>query len=214
MKASGSDGRTQRSEVGRQRVSEALVALVSDQGRMPTVEEVAARAGVSRRSVFRYFDGVEALELETARAMRAMVTDRLPLPAAEGPLEKRLWVLVQHRARLYEQISPVRRFLEAARNRGNLTFGEFIQDGQRRLREHLQAVLAPELKERPEMLPVLDLLTSWEAWVALRDGQRCSVPAAEAILLGALRAQLAATPAGRPPSDEERGQPVEGVDQE
>lgn len=197
MKLDEQDGRSQRALRGRQQVSEALVALIVEQGRMPTVEEVAARAGVSRRSVFRYFDGVEALEVETARVMRALMTERVPLPTADGPLTERLAVLVRHRAQLYERITPVRRFLDAARHRGNSAFDGFIEDGQRLLREHLQSLVAPELASDPGPLPVLELLTSWEAWVALRGGQRRTIPEAEQILLDALRAQLAPVTAQR-----------------
>jgi AcrR family transcriptional regulator len=184
------DGRGKRVVRGRTQVSQALVAMVVEQGRMPSVEEVAARAGVSRRSVFRYFDGVEALEVETARAMRALMTERVPLPEAEGSLDARLEVLVWHRARLYERISPVRRFLDAARQRGNSAFHTFIRDGQRMLRAHLRTVVGPELNAQPELLPILELLTSWEAWTSLRDGQGCSVAKARNIVLSGLKAQL------------------------
>ena len=189
------DGRQQRAVRGRQQVSAALVALVVEHGRIPNVDEVAARAGVSRRSVFRYFDGVSALEVETARVMRALVTERVPVPVADGSIDERLITLVRHRAELYERITPVRRFLEAAQQRGNAAFADFIADGQRLLREHLELTLRPELTTAPHLAAVLELLTSWEAWVALRDGQRRSRSAAERIVQDALRAQLMSTTA-------------------
>jgi AcrR family transcriptional regulator len=192
MKPQRPDGRAERALKGRRRVSEALVALVVASGRMPSVEEVAARAGVGRRSVFRYFDGVGALEVETARAMRALMTERVPLPAPLGSLDRRLAALVRHRARLYERIGPVRRFLEAARQRGNTAFDGFIDDGRRVLRENLEGVLEPELAGRPGLLPALELLTSWEAWVALREGQRRSPAAAQRVLREAISAVVAA----------------------
>lgn len=193
MKHETLDGRGQRAVRGRERVSQALVALVVAQGRMPSVDEVAARAGVGRRSVFRYFDGVEALELETARAMRVLMTERVPLPVAEGTLDQRLALLVRHRARLYERITPVRRFLDATRQRGNTAFDGFIDDARRMLRAHLRSVLSPELATHPDLLPVLDLLTSWEAWMALREGQKRSAAAAQKILRDAMEKQLSLT---------------------
>lgn len=197
MQADTPDGRARRALRGRQRVSEALVSLIAARGRMPTVEEVAERAGVGRRSVFRYFDGVEALETETAHAMRALITERVPPPDPRGTLEERLTRLVRHRERLYEHITPVRRFLDAARLRGNEAFDTLIDDGRRLLREHLVRMLAPELTRQPGVLPAVELLTSWEAWVALREGQRRSASKARHILHDTLRAMLTTAPSAR-----------------
>lgn len=162
------------------------MALVVKTGRMPTVDEVAARAGVARRSVFRYFDGVEALELETAHAMRAVMTEQVPPPAARGSLHERLDALVRHRATLYERLTPIRRFLDAARQRGNPAFDSLIDGGRKLLVQHLRVVLKPELVRTPRLQPVVELVTSWEAWVALREGQRRSAASARQIMREAL----------------------------
>ena len=190
MKSQTQDGRVQRAEKGRQRVSEALLALVVKTGQMPSVEEVAVRAGVARRSVFRYFDGVEALELETARAMRSLMTQQVPAPDATGPLAARLEALVRHRERLYERITPVRRFLEAARQRGNTRFDALIDEARRLLAAQLSASLQPELARAPGLQPALEVMTSWEAWVALREGQRRSPTSARRIVTEALETLL------------------------
>ena len=50
------DGRRRRREVNRQRVVTALLDLFSEGHVWPTVANVAVRAGVSERSIFRYFD--------------------------------------------------------------------------------------------------------------------------------------------------------------
>lgn len=185
------DGRSERALRGQRRVSEALVALIVETGTMPDLSAVARRAGVGRRSIFRYFDGVRALELETARVMRRMFTERVPLPVATGGFETRLEALVRHRANLYEHIAPVRRFLEAARARGNAKLATIIDEGRAAVRASLRSMLASELAARPELFRAAEVITSWEAWCALRDGLACSVAAARLEVKRLLRALFA-----------------------
>lgn len=173
------------------------MALVAKTGRMPTVDEVASRAGVARRSVFRYFDGVEALEVETAHAMRALMNEQVPPPDARGSLEERLDALVHHRAQLYDRLTPIRRFLDAARQRGNPAFDSLVDGGRKLLVQQLRTVLKPELAHNARLQPVLELVTSWEAWVALREGQRRSAASARQIMREALKALLNAKATSR-----------------
>lgn len=186
------DGRTRRADEGRRRVSEALVALVVETGVMPDVAAVARRARVGRRSVFRYFDGVEGLEVETAREMRRTFTERVPLPEPAGSFEARLAALALHRGDLYEAITPVRRFLDAARVRGNPPIDAIVDEGRAALRAHLCRMLAPELERHPGALAGADLATSWEGWRALREGQGLSVARARAEIIRVLQALFAA----------------------
>lgn len=186
------DGRRARSADGRRRVGAALLDLVREQGALPEVAEVARRAGVGRRTVFRYFDGVGALELETARMMRAQITAEHPLPAMTGDLDARLGALVRHRSVLYEWVTPVRRFLDAARAKGNPALDRFVDGARVLLRAQVRQALAPELAGRPGLLLPLEVVTSWETWHTLRRGHRCSVARARREVEGMVRALLAA----------------------
>lgn len=194
-----SDGRSRRALQGQRRVGEALVALIVESGRMPDVSTVARRAGVGRRSLFRYFDGVQALEVETARAMRGMFTELVPLPVPRGSFDERLTALVRHRAALYERITPVRRFLDAARARGNAQLATIIDEGRAALRSSLRSMLAPELRARPALLRAAEVVTSWEAWCALREGLACSVATSRREVTRLLRALFASPKRARSP---------------
>ena len=55
------DGRRQRRERNRDAVVDALLAIVADGDLAPSADAVAARAGLSTRSLFRYFDDVDDL---------------------------------------------------------------------------------------------------------------------------------------------------------
>ena len=61
------DGRVIRGERNREAIADAHLACYEDGILNPSIPEVAARAGVSARSVHNHFDDVEALRGEVAR---------------------------------------------------------------------------------------------------------------------------------------------------
>lgn len=63
----GVDGRSARKDRNLEAVIDAAIALVAEGNPTPTTAEVAARSGVSQRSVNRYFGDVTALLTEVAR---------------------------------------------------------------------------------------------------------------------------------------------------
>ena len=66
-----SDGRRARRERNREAVLDALMELVKEGDDDPSVDDIAARAGVSYRSVYRYFDDrADLFDAATKRAMR------------------------------------------------------------------------------------------------------------------------------------------------
>ncbi len=70
------DGRVERRERNRAAVVDAMVSLLDEGVLDVTLERAAERAGVSVRSVFRYFDGVDDLRRQTtARHFDVVVED-------------------------------------------------------------------------------------------------------------------------------------------
>ena len=55
------DGRNQRRDRNREAVVRALLELYREGNLGPSADEIAARAGISARSLFRYFDDVDTL---------------------------------------------------------------------------------------------------------------------------------------------------------
>ena len=75
------DGRRRRREKNRDAVIEALLGLVRGGDLDPTVVKIAERAGVSHRSVFRYFDDFNDLG---RTAIEQQFRETLPLGVIPG----------------------------------------------------------------------------------------------------------------------------------
>ena len=107
--AKSRDGRTVRGERTRAALVDSLLSLL-DEGRLrPTSAEIAARAGVSERSLFQHFPDREALFEATARAQYERVLPTLKPVDASLPLHERLDRFTEQRCRLYQLLGGVRR---------------------------------------------------------------------------------------------------------
>lgn len=165
------DGRLQRSERSREAIVQALLDLVGEGVLMPTAEQVADRAGVGIRTVFRHFSDMDRL----FAAMDARLqTQALPLLRAfppEGGLPERLRGLVRRRAAFFEKILPYKRAGSRLRWRS-----EYLRAQHAAMVRALRADLAswlPELKGAPaDLADAFELATSFEAWDRLRSEQR------------------------------------------
>jgi len=177
------DGRRLRAERNREAVVIAMVDLIRENGEVPTPEVVAERAGVSRRTVFRLFDDLEGLRAAVSNYMLQQVITRFPfpLPGGEG-LHERVDILVEHRAKVYEFIAPVRSLAESLR-RSQPAVGAGLEVDRKALRMHLESLLGDLIEPQDqERWHALELVTSWPAWRALRDDQHCSVAMAKRIV--------------------------------
>ena len=168
------DGRRLRREQNRQAVLEALVALLDDGVYQPTTNEIAERAGISPRSLFRYFDDVDdlsraAIERHMERVGPLFNLDVPPdLPTAE-----KIAQVVEQRARLFDAIAPTARTARVTAHRNPV-----IKTQLGRIRTHLRNELR-RVFGREDALPALDVLLSFESYELLRYDQ--GLPRAKAI---------------------------------
>lgn len=129
------DGRTMRRTRNRDAALDSLIELFEVGGVVPTIDEVAEHAGLSTRSIYRYFEDRDAL----IRAGVALLLERaLPLIAFEslgrGPFVERIESFVDHRLVLYDQFGAVA--LTAARGAAADPFiAEQFQVGHMLLRQ-------------------------------------------------------------------------------
>jgi AcrR family transcriptional regulator len=176
-----SDGRVRRGERSGQAIVGALLGLVGEGILEPTAQQVAARAGVGIRTVFRRFSDMESLFAEMSARVQA---EALPLVLGSRPtggLEERARAVVDQRAAFFERIASYKRSANLKRWRS-----PFLRDGHARLVRGLRADLTrwlPELRSAPEdVVNALDLVTSFEAWDRLRTEQRLGRERAQAVV--------------------------------
>jgi AcrR family transcriptional regulator len=156
-----------------------MLALVGEGVARPTAEQVAARAGVGLRSVFRHFRDMESLYVALDARVRAEVAPLVAGAAESGAAALRARALVHRRAQLFERIAPYKRAANLARQRS-----PHLDAAHRALVRELRGQLArwlPELAEAPRAVrSAIEQATSFEAWDRLRGDQALSAASAEA----------------------------------
>ncbi len=173
------DGRRASRERNRDAVVEALLNLYREGLLSPSPEEVAKRAGLSRRSLFRYFDDLDdlcraAIDRQTLRASHLFALQDL----GEGALAERIVGLAAQRAALFEEIAPAAR-VGRLRAPYHLIVAEDIRRSRAVLRRQLEKHFAPELDRlepdrRRETLAAVDVMCSFESFDLLRETQGLS----------------------------------------
>lgn len=103
------DGRRARSVKTREAIVDAFFALIDAGELKPTAAAVAARAGLSVRSVFQHFADLEDLLLAVSDRQTNRIASLYTGVQYEGDLLSRIDTFVDYRARLFETIAPLRR---------------------------------------------------------------------------------------------------------
>lgn len=176
------DGRRRRSEQSRDRIVTAMLGLIEAGAISPSAEDVAARAQVGLRSVFRHFKDMESLYAEmTIELARSYMTAAL-MPFESQGWQGQLREAADRRFGIYEQMLPFKRASDAHRHESAA-----IQANHERivvlLRTRLQALMPPHLVGDAGAFETLDLLLSVDAWARLRAEQKLPVETARAIVL-------------------------------
>lgn len=180
----------------------AYLDLVAETGRQPTIEEVADRAGISVRSVYRLFPDTDSLVREAiqdrADALRPMLQVDVPSTA---PVAARVSALVAKRARAYDQVQAFRTVVMGQRHL-HPAVAELLDESRNALRAQVMTLFSKELSKRTgaarnDLLDALELLTGWSAWDALRQEQGLSSARARRVIESALLALLGSRASAR-----------------
>jgi AcrR family transcriptional regulator len=193
------DGRNARRDRNSEAVLDAVHELFAEGNLVPTAEDVAQRSGVSLRSVYRYFEDMEAL-LRAAIARRVAKVEHLfVLPdLGVGPFPDRVERFVAHRLVLYDRLAPtVRAALLRAPQAPPI--GEVLAARRRQLLKQAEEHFAPELAQLgkvrgPMMLSCVDALCQFESMEHLRVQRRLSAARARATLITGVTTLLTGPP--------------------
>jgi AcrR family transcriptional regulator len=185
------DGRRLRREQNRETVLDALADLFDEGVYEPSTNEIAERAGLSPRSLFRYFDDIDDLhhaviDRELANARPLLDTGATPGAATPAKIER----LVEARVALYETIAPAARAARACAHRHPAVAAQ-LREARSYLRHQVGKLFAAELGDRRRtLLPALDALCSFETHQLLREDQGLSRAKTVSTLVLALGALL------------------------
>lgn len=167
--SSTTDGRLLRRQRNRDAVVEALLDLYAEGELSPSTEEIAARSGLSPRSLFRYFDDVgdltrTAMARQTDRILPVLEIDAQPAMDPAAKIE----VLVDQRFRLFDLFGNLAR-VSRLRAPFQPVLAEMLRRNRHFLRSQVEWLFAPELAAMDEdhrlnALAGLDILTSFESY--------------------------------------------------
>ncbi|MBK5222755.1 MAG: TetR/AcrR family transcriptional regulator [Acidimicrobiia bacterium] len=193
------DGRHARRARNREAVISALLSLHDEGDLSPSTEAIAERAGLSTRSVFRYFADVDDLAQAAVNRQQERLAILFARPVdAAGTRSDRVRHAVAHRIDLLEAMGNVGR---VARLRA--PFHPAVADELRRvralMRRQLGQALAPELDQLSaqrgsRLLAAVDVACSFEAYDLLRSDIGLSSHEAAALMVESVHALLDAVP--------------------
>ncbi len=167
------DGRTERGRQTREKIADALLALLDEGEAHFPAERVAERAGVSRRLVFHHFaDMAQVVDTAITRRLEQLIAQIKPLPT-DGPRDARVAAMAEQRARILDWMTPARLAIMRQDQPS-----ERVEEATRQVfdfaRERLAEIFAPELdrlppERRADLLNALDGVTTWGAWYHWRS---------------------------------------------
>lgn len=190
------DGRRLRRDRNREAVVQALLGLYREGNLTPSTDEIAERAGISARSLFRYFDDLDALVRTAVARQQEHLAPLFEVSARPTqPLGERVDRFVADRTRLLDAMGPVGQLARSIAPRQPQVAAEL---GRIRavLRGQVVEVFGPELAlvaadEHDEVLAALDVACSWEARHLLRQDQRLGKAAAARVMVLSIHRLLA-----------------------
>lgn len=175
------DGRRRRSQDSRARIIAAMLELVHSGKVAPGAEQVAARAGVGLRTVFRHFKDMDSVYREMATVIEGELAEVLKQPLAGETWRARLSDLIVRRSLAFEKIAPFKRAANAHRYAS-----AFLEAHHARLtrasRDILRELLPTAIAADGLRLETLDLLLGYETWSRLRGEQGLSIRRAREVI--------------------------------
>jgi AcrR family transcriptional regulator len=189
------DGRAARRDRNRLAVLDAVIELFAEGNLDPGPEQVAARCGLSPRSVYRYFEDRDGLQRAAIDRHLELVWPLFVIHGiGEGELDERINTFVSARLRLYQAIASAAR---AARLRAstNEIIRNQVEITRRALREQVEKQFAPELRplgrrRRRSIGGAVDALCQFEALDHYRVHRSLSLGDTRALLVDSLHALL------------------------
>lgn len=184
------DGRLNRSVVTRNKIVETLTTLILEGQISPTAEQVALRANVGLRTVFRHFDNMDALYREISIDVDAQIKPLLQARLDGQTWQERLVQSIGVRSEIYDRTAAMHVAAQVHRHE-SVYLTQNLMESARLQRDLLQRLLPPDVAHNKPFLDALDLVLSFESWIRLRREQSLSATEATAVMELTVQALLA-----------------------
>ena len=193
------DGRSARRERGRLAVIDAVFDLIKEGQIPPDVNELAERSSVSVASIFRYFDGLEDIQLQSMARFKERF---LPLfridESASRSTDQRIEMYVDSRLAMLAEVGSV---VALARLRAmeNTRFDQAYDTIRMMLADQVRELFATELSTlaptgQASLVAIVDSLASPQAWDVMCRSHNQTAPQIRAAWIATLQAVFAAGP--------------------
>jgi AcrR family transcriptional regulator len=186
------DGRRLRSQASRDRIIAAVLALIEEGHSIPGAEQIAERADVGLRSVFRHFGDLDGLYFAMIDRLGTRYSP-LARPYVSPDWQGQVTESLARRMEMFEGILPFRRAAEVYRQQSAM-MRHGIEALHRMLTGRLQSVVPEEHRADLLWYHQLDLWMSLEAYARLRERQGLDHARAHQVIRIAIDALLAAKP--------------------
>ena len=184
------DGRLKRSVVTRNKIVETLTALILEGHTSPTAEQVALRAQVGLRTVFRHFNNMDALYREISFDVDAQIQPLLQARLDAPTWQARVLQSIAFRSEIYDRTAAM--YVAAQVHRHESAYlAQNLMASARLQRDLLQRLLPPDVARNAPLLDALDLVLSFESWIRLRREQGLAASEATAVMQLTVKALLA-----------------------
>lgn len=183
------DGRLNRSTRTRAAIVKALVELIGEGTLVPTSEEVAERAQVGLRTVFRHFEDMETLYKEVDQSITGQLQQEFDLMPVVAPLDERINLLIERRLALFARVHLYVASTIARKWRS--PFLERTYKGFAEVQRTFLIDMLPEVAElEPPLQKAVEQLCSFDVWNRMRNVQGHSQQVIGEMLNASIRALM------------------------
>lgn len=184
--APSTDGRRRRGEDSRARIVAAMLEIIHAGEIAPSAEQVAQRADVGLRTVFRHFQDMDSLYREMSVVIAGELHDVAETPFHSEDWRERVLELIARRSWAFEKVGPFLRASALFRHRSKFLDADNAHLATA-LRLILKRQLPPEVVRDQLKVEALDLLLSFETWSRLRREQGLTPKRAREVLEATVR---------------------------
>ena len=187
LEALSDDGRRQRSDRSRRRIIIAMFELLREGEMAPSAAQVAERADVGLRTVFRHFEDMESIFEEMTDELKSVVMPRIMAPFEAETWRDKLFELAARNAEIYEQVFPMQVALVLRRFQSDFLQKQYKSEVSL-LRSTLKSILPKTVVEDRTRFAAIEVNLTFATWRRLREDQNLSATNAKKTLLLILKA--------------------------